>query len=470
VANIKTLTDDGRIDLNLDRSDVFEVMPGHYDELYPNLALFLQKYYETLDQEGNPADLVNELLTNRDVVSVQQEFLVFLSNELLLGKPYFEQFNDKRTALQFSNLLYRSKGTEYSIQQFFRIFYSLDVDVSYGRDYILNVGDPPREHLEYVAKGAETGSTFKYTFSGAPVEVYTRDSAGLDWIVMRQDIDYIQNFTEKRVEFLQRSKRDIDEFGYVADTPFYERLAETSFLGEIGDSDHVRLKVITEKNDYSFIGSSTPKRLTNDKFYQLFALMIQTDVSVDVWREAYKTFVHPAGMYLAGRVQVNSMAKVRVRPFTVMEPPEPPAPAPKVFSRRGKGKMSTSVSELGPGPYGYVIRSRVNDLQRKEYQFVPNSEALLVGTQDSDGKGWGHEYFTLHRADNINARTLDEEYITLSNTINTLDENVWIGQDSDGRGNPWLPGNIDVRPPGTFYLSTEGDLFLLTQNGELIEL
>ena len=136
MANLKTLTDENRLDLNLDKYDVYEVMPGHYDQLYPNLANFLIAYYESLENEDNPAKLVNDLLTNRDVVSVRQEFLGFLSNELLLGKPYFEQFKDKRTALQFSNLLYRSKGTEYSIQQFFRIFYSINsfIEVIFHHD------------------------------------------------------------------------------------------------------------------------------------------------------------------------------------------------------------------------------------------------------------------------------------------------------------------------------------------------
>lgn len=452
MANVKTLTDDGRLDLNLDKYDVFEVMPGHYDELYPNLALFLKKYYETLDQKGNPAQLVNELLTNRDVVSVQQEFLVFLSNELLLGKPYFEQFNDKRTALQFSNLLYRSKGTQYSIQQFFRIFYSLDVDIYYGRDFVFNVGDPVQEHLEYKTQGTETGTTFRYTFGGATVNVFTRDSESVEWELREQDVDYVQNFTEKRIEFL-----------------------DTSYLGDEADSAQTRVKIVTDRSDYSFIGASSVKRLTNDQFYQLFALMIQTEVSVDVWKEAYKTFIHPAGMYLAGRIQVDSRTKVRTR---IKDPGvgyfwntgDETVGTSKVLGRSGQAKVSTSVSEWGMGPYGYIQRSRVNDLKRREYQFVPNSDALLVGTQDSDGKGWGHEYLTLHRADDINSRTLDETYITLSNTINTLDENVWIGQDSDGYGNPWMPGNIDVRPSGTFYLSTEGYLFLLTQDGELLEL
>ena len=94
-----------------------------------------------------------------------------------------------------------------------------------------------------------------------------------------------------------------------------------------------------------------------------------------------------------------------------------------------------------------------------------------MGSRDSDIPGWDPNYYNMHRADDINARTLDETYINLSNTINTIDENVYIGQDSDGLGNPWLPGSIDWRPQpdtNTFVLTTEDARYLLTEDGKVM--
>lgn len=464
---IKTFTDIDRFDLNLDRYAVYEVLPSQYDELYPNLANFLKAYYESLEQDGNPAKLVNDLLTNRDIVSVQQEFLGFLSNELLLGKPYFQQFKDKRTALQFSNLLYRSKGTEYSIQQFFRIFYNVDVDVTYGRDFIFNVGEPIKDHLEFSTQGSFTGSTFQYTFSGSPVSVYTKPTANDsdEWLLMRQDVDYIQNFFERRIEFLHRDLDDKnvpkDGYGYVVNSldeeqnnPFYVNLAETGFLGTDDSDSQVRLKIITDlnRNNYSAIGAEvTQKKLTNDKFIQLFAIMIQAPISVNVWKESYKTFVHPAGMYLEGRVQITSVAKLKLKTETIINVPEVSVIIPaKVFKGTGVARLNTDITERAPGPYGYEVRTRLNDMVRDELHNANyKTPRLLIGSRDSDSSvaGWGREYNWMNRADDINSRTLDDTYLTLSNTINTLDENIYTGQDSDGSGNPWLPGNIDSRPP-----------------------
>ena len=104
----KTLTDVYRRELDLDRYSVFEALPAHFDEKYPKLVNFLQEYYKTFEETNNPVEKLNDLLLSRDITGAKEELLTFISSELLLGKPYFESFNDKRTALQFSNLLYRS--------------------------------------------------------------------------------------------------------------------------------------------------------------------------------------------------------------------------------------------------------------------------------------------------------------------------------------------------------------------------
>ncbi|MEK9696789.1 MAG: hypothetical protein VW270_13595, partial [Candidatus Poseidoniales archaeon] len=254
----------------------------------------------------------------------------------------------------------------------------------------------------------------------------------------------------------------------------FHNLAETGYIGFDADSAAVRLRIVTDKDTDSLIGSGTIKRLTNDKFYQLFALMIQTPVSTNVWREAYKTFVHPAGMYLESRVLITSVGKLGygngMTGHTIISDPlliSEQVPPAKVM---GKSLFSTDITELFEGPYGYLQRSRINDMERTEYPWTPSPD-LLVGN-DSDVPGWGNEYYDMHRADLIESRTLDDTNITLSNTINTIDENVYLEYDSDGNGNPWLPGNIDFRPivnRYTAYLTNEDGNYIITEDGLKLE-
>ena len=102
----KTLKDLYRRDINIEKYEVENVLPSHFDDKYPNLVNFLQEYHKSLEETSNPVSNIKELLTVRDITQTKTEFLSFISSELLLGKPYFETFNDKRSALQYSNLLY----------------------------------------------------------------------------------------------------------------------------------------------------------------------------------------------------------------------------------------------------------------------------------------------------------------------------------------------------------------------------
>jgi len=146
-----------------------------------------------------------------------------LKDELLLGNAYFEGFLNKREALKFSNLLYRSKGSKYAIEQFFRGFYGVDPDVRFPKDNIFIVG--PR-------------------------------------------VDYDQ------------------------------------------DSSNSASEQVTQAA--SFIGSESEKFLTDDKRYQILSVLIRTGLPIGEWRDVYKLFAHPAGMYLASELVLTAANEIGI--------------------------------------------------------------------------------------------------------------------------------------------------------------
>lgn len=394
----KTLTDRFRRDLSFEKYEVFDAVPAHFDDKYPNLVAFLEKYHESLEQGDNPVTDIQKLLTARDIVSTKTEFLTFIASELLLGKPYFENFNDKRSALQYSNLLYRSKGTEFSIKQFFRIFYNVDIDIEYGRDEMFIIGEPSEETLEYEGDGLGTGSNFPFTYPNATILVYLVREDG-SYYELHEGVDYEIDFANKVVSL----------YGLLA--------------------SGTKLRIVSQRRVLTTIGADvTDKRITDGKFYQLYGLLISTPISVQIWKDAYKTFIHPAGMYLAGQVDITSIFDLDFssQPPAIIQPPPPVLivqEANIMTKQQTRGLMTTAVTEIGPGPDGYRVVNRVNDM------FHPR-------TIDN----WHTQYGSMADADDINARTLDDTYADLSNSINLLDEDVWHSDylhptDSDGAGN-----------------------------------
>ena len=430
----KTLTDRFRRDLAFEKYEVFDAVPTHFDDKYPNLVAFLEKYHESLEQGDNPVTDIQKLLTARDIVSTKTEFLTFIASELLLGKPYFENFNDKRSALQYSNLLYRSKGTEFSIKQFFRIFYNVDIDVEYGRDEMFIIGEPSEETLEYEGNGLESGSNFPFTYPNATILVYLQLEDG-SYVELREGTDYIIDFANK-VVVIQSSIGPLNDQEY---QKFLEAMAHFNltrsdaylnflmFQGLLAFG--TKLRIVSQRRVLTTIGADvTDKRITDGKFYQLYGLLISTPISVQIWKDAYKTFIHPAGMYLAGQVDITSIFDLDFssQPPAVIQPPPPVLiiqDANISIKQQTRGLMTTAVTEIGPGPNGYRVVSRPNDM------FHPR-------TIDN----WHTQYGSMADADDINARTLDDTYADLSNNFNLMDEGVWHYDylhptDSDGAGN-----------------------------------
>lgn len=136
----KTLRDIGRRNIDFQRDLVKEVLPEFYAADYPKLIEFLEKYYENLDSDGNFSRKIHDLFATRDIQQTSQENLTYIEDELLLGQNYLEGWLNSRQAALLSNNFYRSKGTKYSIERFFRAFYGQDPVVEYGKNYVFTVG------------------------------------------------------------------------------------------------------------------------------------------------------------------------------------------------------------------------------------------------------------------------------------------------------------------------------------------
>lgn len=215
--------DKNRREIALYDRRIKEILPDHFATDYPQFITFLEKYYEWIESEESPAELIDHLLETKDITETDDTLLSYLEDELLLGQSYFQGFPDKRAAAKISNFLYKSKGSQLSIQQFFRSFFQEDPDIVYTKE-----------------------SIFK----------------------------------------LNESKLGADDF----------------------------------------------KFLTDDKLYQTYAILIKVGLPISVWEEVYKLFVHPAGFYLGGQLQIVSEVGFGPTPFDGYDdmdsagPQETPAP------------------------------------------------------------------------------------------------------------------------------------------------
>lgn len=139
--NDVTLTDLDRRELTFIDHKVEDILPEFFKTEYPKLISLLKEYYEFEEGDQSPSKLIHELFYSRDITQTDINLLSFIEDELLLGQSYFEGFKDKRAAAKYSNQLYRSKGTKFSIEQFFRTFFDVDPSVEYTKNQVFKVGE-----------------------------------------------------------------------------------------------------------------------------------------------------------------------------------------------------------------------------------------------------------------------------------------------------------------------------------------
>jgi len=106
------------------------------DPNYANFVLFIQAYYEWMEQSGNTLDFTKSLLTYMDVDTTTSEFLQYFVNDFM---SYFPQdiLADKTKVLKIAKQLYQSKGTPASYQFLFRTLYNSDFDYYVTGDSVL---------------------------------------------------------------------------------------------------------------------------------------------------------------------------------------------------------------------------------------------------------------------------------------------------------------------------------------------
>lgn len=272
----KTNTDINRRPVDLDKYTYREILPYHFQEDYPLLIKLLEYYFDTFDGPSSPTKVLNDLYTIRDVRQVQEDLLLYIGEEFLLGDPYFEQFTDKRLSILFSNTLYRSKGSKFSIEKFFKIFFNVDAEIEYPKKDIFNIGTPQKETQNYDTSGVDNivGLNFSYSLDGDVLVL-------VDGNALIEDEDYTLNLENKVVTILD------------------------SITEEYKTTNLVTLEVTPD--NFSLLGVDLQeKKLINNKQYQLYSILIKSPLSASSWNDSYKKFVHPAGMYYQAQVNCFS--------------------------------------------------------------------------------------------------------------------------------------------------------------------
>jgi hypothetical protein len=124
------------------------------DPAYSKFVVFLQAYYEWMEQQNNTLYETKNLLSYTDIDTTTEEFLQYYIQEFLQYFPK-DALIEKSLALKVARELYKSKGTISSYQFLFRVLYNSEFDVFYTKDAVFRASNG----LWYAPKSVKLATT-----------------------------------------------------------------------------------------------------------------------------------------------------------------------------------------------------------------------------------------------------------------------------------------------------------------------
>jgi len=151
---------------------------------YANFTLFMQAYYEWMEQQGQVTERTKNLLSYRDVDSTTDEFINYFINDFL---PFFPQDTllSKKETIKLAKELYQSKGTPSSFKLLFRILFNSDFEVFYTKDAVLkaSAGEWYVAKSLKIAGGLVNIKSVRYTANNITLETFIPHSVSANGIV-----------------------------------------------------------------------------------------------------------------------------------------------------------------------------------------------------------------------------------------------------------------------------------------------
>lgn len=123
--------------------------PSFYKKEGKQFIAFVTAYYKWLEETGNPIHEARKIPEYTDIDNTVDEFIIHFK-EKYLKNIQFDTATNKRLLVKHATDLYKSKGTEQSIDLFFKLVYGVDADIVYPSEKIFKTSSSVYEKPIYI--------------------------------------------------------------------------------------------------------------------------------------------------------------------------------------------------------------------------------------------------------------------------------------------------------------------------------
>lgn len=134
-------------------------LPEHITSEYPTFKLFLEKYYEFIEQDQGAQEVLQNARSYADIDRTIDSFLDNFVEQYAKGFPK-KLLADKSMLVKYAKELYNKKGTEDAFRILFRLLFNEEIDFFYPNQVILKPSDGKWVKPYVIRVDEVTGSPF----------------------------------------------------------------------------------------------------------------------------------------------------------------------------------------------------------------------------------------------------------------------------------------------------------------------
>lgn len=138
------------------------LFPGHIRESGFEIVRLIRLYYDYLNSENQPSQEIARLIANHDIDEMSDKYLSAIQLQIAKTIPNSTVF-DKRRLYKIIAQYYGTRGSDHSVQSFFRIFFNEFVNIFYPSSLLFNTsGDKSKSSYAYVLQDSKYWQQFSY--------------------------------------------------------------------------------------------------------------------------------------------------------------------------------------------------------------------------------------------------------------------------------------------------------------------
>jgi len=258
--------------------------PDYVDEYYPMFVVFVTKYFEWLDQQGNPQNIIQTIKLNRDIDTVASSLATRFLTQYVPDLPQ-TYAADRNVLVKYFRDFYERKGSEDSFKFFFKAFFNDDISISRPREVLFNTSGSnwvAEQTLKITSVTGDPEDLEHTTVTGTS----SNATAVVNQVIRNNNSTYTLYLSRDTVVGAFTSSESISGYSW-------------DFVNDVSSQVVVQntAPVITQSGRFLDSRSqlSSDQILQDSYYYQTFSYVIRSHTNRELWYNSVIRQLHPAG-------------------------------------------------------------------------------------------------------------------------------------------------------------------------------